>query len=308
MLNSERYQRYVNDKIDGETTKRKEITMNEDVLYPIDVTGTDKNHWTYPIYEAAYAWYRREGGSTMTFFKSSDFKRAGRWSTSETTTPIVKITSLELMGNAELINNSPEEQALKTGEFGKEITASWSSSASSTRNFGTEIEGSVNFGPKCFKVGIRIQFNMNFSYTSATTKSGSETLKYTLPAQEIRVPPYSTRYVYAILEKGKAAGKVNLLMPLQSGYRSAGVNQSGNTFYKDGLAYDLITEMAPYMQFDRISPDQKNKAILFSDEFDYTIEAAFTVKVDVRDKPLEQGGELIDSWTVKPEEIMVEVL
>lgn len=62
------------------------------------------------------------------------------------------------------------------------------------------------------------------------------------------------------------------------------------------------------MQFDRVTPDHKNKAVHFLDEFTYTIDAAFTVRVDVRDKPPEQGGKLIDSWTVSPEDFIVEVI
>lgn len=282
--------------------------MNEDALYPIEVTGMDKKHWAYPIYEAAEAWYRKEGGSRMTFFKSSAFKIVNDWSTSETVKPTIEMSSTELLGDAVLNNDSLQEQVLKTGEFSKELSSSWSSSTSETRNYGTELEASVKFGPECFKFGARILISMSFNYTSTKTQSGSETLKYSLPAQEIKVPPKSTRYVTAVLEKGKATGKVNLLMPLRSGYRSSGVDQSGNTVYKNGQAYDLITEMTPYMQFDRITPDPKNSALRFSDAFNYMIEAAFTVKVHVYDGPPKQGGKLIDSWTVSPEDFIVEVI
>lgn len=280
--------------------------MNEDTLYPIEVNEMDKNYWAYPIYEAAKEWYRRKDDATMTVFASSSFRRMNPWGVSETATPTVEPTSPELMANAVLNNSSPEEQTLKTGEFGKEISTSWSSSQSNTRNFGMELEANISFGPKCFKAGFRLQYNMNFSYTETKTQSGSQVLKYTLPCQEVKVPPHSIRYVYAVLEKGKAYGKVNLLMTAQPGYRSRGKDKWGNIIDKDGTAYDLLTEMAPYMKYDRISPDSKNKAVLFSDEFNYTIEAAFNVTILVRDKPMEQGGRTIDSWTVNPEEIMVE--
>lgn len=280
--------------------------MAKEVLTPAgDLVGPAKDSWAYPIFLAAYGWYRRNSAANMREFRIDNFNRIGSYKASQVGDVDVVMKSVEMMGSAVLKNSSSEQQTMKTGEFNKEIQSSWSTTATNTRDFGMEAGGSVEFGPKLAKFKIELKYLMNFSYSKSDTKSGYESISYSLPSQEIVVPPNSTRYVYAMLQKGEAAGNMDIFMKLNANYTSSGEYQDRKPVSKKGDAYSLVKEMYPYVELERISLDDGAQAVCYADRFKFVISAAFSVVVEVYDKPKEFGGQLLERKLIEPERLHI---
>lgn len=266
----------------------------------------DKGSWVYPIYQASYAEYRREA-AYLDNIRTAGFSLLSPWGIEETSNPDIHMTETALMGYATLTNNSDTEQTMKTGEFSKEEVSEWSTAFTDTRDFGMEVEASITFGPSFFQTSFRLQYNMTFSHSTTKTKSGSEKLAYVLPAQEVKVPAHSTRYVYAYLQKGSATGTVNLLMNVKAYYQSFGRwiadNSKRNT---SGDIYTLVSGIEPYApNLDRIKSNPKLQAVTYYEPAKYTVDAAFNVNVEIRDRPFSENGKILQSWTVVPEVSLV---
>ncbi|MBJ8899246.1 ETX/MTX2 family pore-forming toxin [Citrobacter braakii] len=266
----------------------------------------DKKSWVYPVYKVVYDSYRRE----VRMINEDSFMAQIRpigvndLSVQEKGRPEITNGKMELMGCATLRNDTNEPQVLTSGEFEKEITSSWSTTATDTRTFGGELEYKACIGPRWFRSEIRVEFHLEFSHSEAKTRSGSETLRYKLPGQSITVPPRSVRYISCYLVKGNAVGAVDLLVKTEGAYRSSGVNWKGEKISKNGSIYNIIDEMSKVSEYPKFKLIPAEKKVQFVGTAQYTIDAAFEVSVQVTDTPPNMGESndgVLEEYRVIPE-------
>ncbi len=283
-----------------------EKLQEEGFEFSTNEEGLDPKHWCYPVMTVVRDWFSREGyilDESLFGYRLASIRPEDLNIQPKDGTLVFSPSAMEIMGYATLTNDSNEPQSLTTGAFSKTIETHWSTAATNTRNFGMELEYKAVIGPTFFKSEFRVQYNMSFSHSSTKTKGGSQSLTYSLPAQTITVPPRSTRYVYAYLEKSTASAQVNMLTDVGCIINATGKSRvTGQTLQKSGNAYVFAMEMFKHNTYPELREAVgKPNMVEFVGTGQFTLDAAFKVAVKISETPIQSGGNVLEEFSLVPD-------
>ncbi|MDF9507752.1 ETX/MTX2 family pore-forming toxin [Bacillus cereus] len=135
------------------------------------------------------------------------------------------------IGTDILANETNVDQELKTIQFEKTLTES--ATATTTHSVGVGMEESVKFD---FFIGEgSAKFTVNYNFTNTSSDTTTESIKYTLPSQTIKVPANAKYQVQCILETQKAKANVQLNLDILGNAKYAYNNTAPYTpLYESG--------------------------------------------------------------------------
>lgn len=192
------------------------------------------------------------------------------------------------IGESELANKTNETQTIKSDSFTKTITDSITLSV--TNGIKTGID--INIGGKVF--GLGVETSMSFEVSTSTTReqTSTESVAYTVPSQDVVVPPQSKRYVYTSLQRSQLEGSIRLRADL-SGEFIAILKPPGMDIeipMGPWLLYDFVNALQSHYPLPSgISLNHTEKSIHFEGVAEYIYGTGTKFYVTITDTPSSQG-------------------
>lgn len=123
---------------------------------------------------------------------------------------------------------------------------------------------------KVFGIGAESSMSMEVSTSHTEEQTSEESVAYTVPSQSITIPPKSTRYVNAVLERAQLEGILRLKADLSCLFTVTQQLEGGMVFKNTVNLYEFVKEaQIEYPLPSGISLDHNKKTIHFEGVADY---------------------------------------
>lgn len=190
------------------------------------------------------------------------------------------------IGESVLKNDTNETQTIKSDSFTKTITDSITLSVTNGIKTGVDI----SIGGKVFGMGVETSMSFEVSTSTTREQTSTEGVAYTVPSQDVVVPPKSIRYVYTSLQRSQLEGSIRLRADLSNTFifivTSNGVEKPLLTFN----LYEFIQiYQAAHPLPSGISLNHNDKSIHFEGISEYIYGTGTKFYVTITDKPSSQG-------------------
>ncbi|MCD3204417.1 ETX/MTX2 family pore-forming toxin, partial [Clostridium botulinum] len=187
------------------------------------------------------------------------FNTEGAMGVSPIGEPLVTGNETLYVGNTVLTNNTSITRKMKSESFTKKVTftgtnrtvmglkVGWKSSVKVIAKFlGNGVEGTVEIGG-------------DFNFGRETSQTNSKVLTYTLPSQDILVPPHSRVEVTSVFNKVTCSGKVQLQSTVKGqDFITLCFNNCDDHIDKDGtFRYVPFDELAKIANIQQFRPNEK---------------------------------------------------
>jgi hypothetical protein len=185
------------------------------------------------------------------------------------------------VGESVLRNQTNDPQTINSDTFTKTVTDSVTLSV--TNGISTGVN--VSIGGKVFGMGVETSMSFEVSTSTTEEQTNEESVAYTVPSQPVTIPPQSTRYVYATLEKSELEGIIRLKADL-SGQFAAIIKIDTVESPSHFDLYELVKEFQlKYPLPSGITLNHNNKTIHFEGVAEYYYGTGTKFNVTITDTP-----------------------
>lgn len=200
--------------------------------------------------------------------------------------PIFTDTENIYVGRSTLTNDFSIEQTLATQSFSKTISLSTTTSMTNGIKLGEKISAKFKI-PLVAEATSEASIQYDFSKTD--TQTNGESITYTVPSQNIKVPANSSAEVIVYLKTGKAKGNVNLVANMSGMFHTRFIYANANT--NSGTSSDLsyLVKNSPKIpNLEACSDESVN--IISSGKYEAEYGTSFSVTV----RPIDNKGRAIN--------------